>query len=116
MGGPRRRGPGRAGRGGGRGRCGRRPARAGDVGDGEFSPRSVVSFSERVDDALAAAGGVGSSSVRPSRRWRAVLVVMWCAPVQVGCRGWRVRGMPSMALRWRRTTVTARSMLVRCSG
>jgi hypothetical protein len=52
------------------------------------------------DDALLWGAGVGAADTSRPRSGRV----------------WRTRGMPSMTLRWRRTTATARSSCSRCSG
>ena len=81
------------------------PGAASDVGDAEF--RAVCDgVVERGEDALAASGGVGSTSVDHRVDDGSVGGHVVLSGRRSG-RVWRVRGMPSMVLRWRRTTVTA---------
>ena len=81
------------------------PGAASDAGDAEF--RTVCDgVVERGEDALAAAGGVGPTSVDHRVDGGSVGGHGVLSGRRSG-RVWRVRGMPSMVLRWRRTTVTA---------
>src|SRR6516225_11670027 len=79
---------------------------ASDAGDAEFCAVFDGGV-EGGEDALAASGGVGSSSVDHRVDGRGGVGGHGVLSGRRSGMGWRVRGMPSMTLRWRRTTVTA---------
>jgi hypothetical protein len=82
------------------------PGAASDVGDAEF--RAVCDgVVERGEDALAAPGGVGSTSVDHRVDDGGGVGGHGVLSGRRSGRVWRVRGKPSMLLRWPRTMVTA---------